>query len=222
MKGTAREMTPPLCLHTSSSSSTKSKVDTSSPQTCAFNVVQKGRCNIVLIFGRCVRTAGINASLFICICVRLSALSVIIVLRRLLHSVSAFRSSFQLFLFYSPRMYRQKKDTSASPWLSVSHGYYGFNNWVTKKRAVFTADACKSVTFLHLMSIMRYNLNENRRCKQRIEAAGQLAGEGLKVRYCELWVIVFNTFIYTSSYHRQAQLIAITVLTVIRYGMCKV
>lgn len=72
------------------------------------------------------------------------------------------------------------------------------------------------------MSIMRYTLNENRRCKQRIEAAGQLAGEGLKVRYCELWVIVFNTFIYTSSYHRQAQLITITVLTVIRYGMCKV
>lgn len=111
MEGTAREMTPPLCLHTSSSSSTQSKAGTSSPQTCAFNVVQKGRCNIVLIFGRCVRTAGINAFLFICIYVRLSALCVIIVLRRLLHSVVEFRSSFQLFLFYSPRVCRQKKKT---------------------------------------------------------------------------------------------------------------
>lgn len=125
MKGTAREMTPPLCLHTSSSSSTQSKAGTSSPQTCAFNVVQKGRCNIVLIFGRCVRTAGINAFLFICICVRLSALCVIIVLRWLLHSVSEFRSSFQTVFILFTKSVQAKKDTSASPWLCVSHGWYG-------------------------------------------------------------------------------------------------
>lgn len=116
MKGTAREMTPPLCLHTSSSSSTKSKADTSSPQTCAFNVVQKGRCNIVLIFGRCVRTAGINASLSICICVRLSALCVIIVLRRLLHSVSEFWSSFQtVFILFTESVQAKKKTHLPAP-----------------------------------------------------------------------------------------------------------
>lgn len=115
MKGTAREMTPPLCLHISSSSSTQSKAGTSSPQTCAFNVVQKGRCNIVLIFGRCVRTAGINAFLFICICVRLSALCVIIVLRRLLHSVSEFRSSFQTVFILFTKSVQAKKTHLPAP-----------------------------------------------------------------------------------------------------------
>lgn len=133
MEGTAREMTPPLCLHTSSS--TQSKAGTSSPQTCAFNLVQKGRCNIVLIFGRCVRTAGINAFFiymhlcaFECVGCHYCAKAT----PSLGEWVSKLLST--VFILFTKSVQAKKRHIrSASPWLCVSHGCYGLNNWVTKK-----------------------------------------------------------------------------------------